>query len=253
MKPKALFKICSFSLILALFSFKPAKKIITVYLIGDSTISNKAAKAYPETGWGMELQPLLKRGVKVDNRALNGRSTLSFRTDKNGATGEIKDNWQPVADQLQEGDYVLIEFGHNDEKTDKPGVGVSLTDYKMNLVRYVNETREKKAIPVLLTSIVRRNFINGVLTDTHGGYPDVVRKVADSLQVPLIDMQQKTARLLSSLGDTASVKLFNHVPAGHVNYPAGKKDDTHLSPQGAKAIAALVAEGMRELKLPLLK
>lgn len=240
------------SAVLLLFlSFKAGDKQINLYIIGDSTAANKLPATYPETGWGMALQAFFKKNVKVDNRALNGRSTKSFRVDKNGKTGEVTDHWQPIMDKLVAGDYVFIEFGHNDEKIDKPDVGTSTGDFKINLVNYVNETRAKQAIPVLLTPIMRRSFVNGVLTDTHGSYPDVIRKVADSLKVPLIDMHRETEKLITELGEAGSVKLFNHVPAGHVNYPKGKEDNTHLSPEGASRVAGLVVEGIKELALPL--
>ena len=130
--------------LVVLLGFQLSQKQTTLYIIGDSTAANKQEKAYPETGWGMALQSFFNEDVKVDNRALNGRSTKSFRAEK---------RWEPIMENLKAGDYVLIEFGHNDEKVDKPTVGVSLADFKTNLVNYVNETRSKKAIPVLLTPI----------------------------------------------------------------------------------------------------
>jgi lysophospholipase L1-like esterase len=214
----------------------------TVYIIGDSTAADKEKKVFPETGWGMELGRFFTPNLKVDNRAMNGRSTRSFINEK---------RWASVLTALKAKDYVLIQFGHNDEKIDKPGIGTSLAEYKLNLIRYVQDTQAKKAYPILLTPIVRRNFKDGILMDTHSGYPDVVRKLADSLHIPLIDMQAKTEKLLTGLGEQASVKLFNHVSAGHVNYPEGKKDNTHLSPDGAKAVAALVQEGILETKTGL--
>ena len=228
--------------LVVLSGFSLLQKQTTLYIIGDSTAANKQEKAYPETGWGMALQSFFNEDVKVDNRALNGRSTKSFRAEK---------RWDPIMENLKAGDYVLIEFGHNDEKVDKPTVGVSLADFKINLVNYVNDTRSKKAIPVLLTPISRRSFKNGGLTDTHGGYPGVTRLVADSLKVPLIDMLVKTEKLLTGLGDEGSIKLFLHVDSGNVNYPKGKKDDTHLSPVGAKEIAGLVVEGIKDNKLSI--
>jgi len=138
---------------------KPDKHI-TVYMIGDSTMANKEAKAYPETGWGMAFQQFFDKDVTIDNRAMNGRSTLSF----------INENrWQPIVDKLEKGDYVFIEFGHNDEKINKAGVGTSLADYRKNLIKFITETREKKATPVLLTPVMRRSYVNGVFTDSHGG------------------------------------------------------------------------------------
>ncbi|MBC7616239.1 MAG: rhamnogalacturonan acetylesterase [Pedobacter sp.] len=225
-----------------LLSLTTAQQKITVYIIGDSTAANKLPRAYPETGWGMELAPFLDAEVTVDNRALNGRSTKSFINEK---------RWELVLTTLKADDYVLIEFGHNDEKIDKPAVGTSLEEYKFNLIRYVKETQIKKAHPILMTPIMRRSFKNGIFKDSHMGYPDVVRKLADSLHIPLIDMHRKTEKLIIGLGDLNSVKLFNHVNSGHVNYPMGKMDNTHLSPEGAKVIAGLVVEGIKETKTGL--
>jgi lysophospholipase L1-like esterase len=231
------------SMLLALMSFTVLKKkYITVYMIGDSTMSIKQPKAFPETGWGMELGQFFDKTVTIDNRAQNGRSTLSFQNEN---------RWQPVVDNLKQGDYVIIEFGHNDEKIDKPNVGTTLEQFRDNLIKFVNDTRSKKATPILMTPISRRSFKNGILTDTHKGYPDVVRKVADSLKVSLVDMLAKTEKWLKETGDEPSKKFFNYVEPGHANYPDGKKDDTHLSPEGAKAIAALAVEGIKELKLEL--
>ncbi|GAA3974207.1 hypothetical protein GCM10022246_28190 [Pedobacter ginsengiterrae] len=242
MKRTLLLALVVLSGILASFTFIQKKS--TIYIIGDSTAANKQPKAYPETGWGMELQSFFNSEIVVDNRALNGRSTKSFKAEK---------QWQPILEKLAPGDYVLIEFGHNDEKIEKPGIGTSLAEFKTNLINYVNETRSKKAVPVLLTPISRRSFKNGVLLDSHGDYPKVTRKVADSLKVPLIDMLVKTENLLNKLGDLPSIKLFNYVDSGNVNYPIGKKDDTHLSPEGAKQIAALVVDGIKERKLGIAK
>lgn len=231
--------------VLSLISFSlPSEKPIVVYIIGDSTAANKAPNAFPETGWGMELGSYFNEKVQVDNRAMNGRSTKSFINEK---------RWDAILTTLKQGDYVLIQFGHNDEKIDKPGTGTSLAEYKANLIKFVQETKAKKANPILLTPIMRRSFKDGEFVDTHQGYPLVVRQVADSLKIPLIDMHQKTEKLIVDLGDEASVALFNHVNVGHVNYPAGKKDDTHLSPKGAKIIAALLVQGIRELNIPLAK
>lgn len=220
------------------------KAPITLYIIGDSTAANKQAKAFPETGWGMQIGSFFNEEVKVDNRALNGRSTKSFINEK---------RWESVLNTLKEGDYVFIQFGHNDEKIDKPEVGTSLEEYKTNLIKYIVETQAKKAYPVLLTPIMRRSFKKGVFKDTHLGYPDVVRQLADSLHIPLIDMHRKTEKLIVELGEEPSKKLFNHVDTGHVNYPQGKKDDTHLSPYGAKQVVALVAQGVTETKIRLAK
>ena len=146
------------------------RKPITIYMIGDSTMSNKKPEAFPETGWGMAFGKFFDKSVTIDNRAQNGRSTKSFIAEN---------RWQPVVDQLKKGDYVFIEFGHNDEKVDKPLVGTTLEEFRTNLIKFVLETRAKKASPVLLTPITRRSFKQGELKETQIGYPEVIRSLAD--------------------------------------------------------------------------
>lgn len=226
----------------SLFMFWAKPKHVTIFMIGDSTMANKEEKAYPETGWGMAFAQFFDDKVTIHNTAVNGRSTLSFINEK---------RWQHVVDSLQKGDYVFIQFGHNDEKINIPGTGTSLMDYKKNLIKFVNEARAKKAIPVLLTPVMRRSFRNGVFRDSHGGYPDVVRRVADSLNVPLIDMHRKSEQLITTMGEERAKSLFNYVDSGNVNYPKGNKDDTHFNPVGAKKMAALAIAGIQQLKLGL--
>jgi len=156
-----------------------------------------------------------------------------------------------VFDSIHEGDYVFIEFGHNDEKIDKPAVGTSISEFKSNLSQFVLETRSKGGIPILLTPVTRRSFKSGVLSDSHGDYPAATMFVADSLKVPLIDMLTKSKKVVNELGDEASKKLYNYVDSGNVNYPQGKRDDTHFSPVGAKKMAELAIEGIRDLKIEL--
>ena len=131
---------------LILLSFITSQQKTIIYIIGDSTAANKSPKAFPETGWGMGLRSFFDTEIKVDNRAMNGRSTKSFINEK---------RWESVLTTLKEGDYVLIEFGHNDEKIDRPELGTSLEEYKLNLIKYVKETQAKKAHPILMTPIMR--------------------------------------------------------------------------------------------------
>src|SRR5215216_5959012 len=132
---KSLFILCCLSFMSYILY---EKKKITVYLIGDSTMSVKEPRFYPETGWGMPFVYFFDSTVLVDNRAKNGRSTKSF----------ISENlWQPVVDKLNEGDYVFIQFGHNDEGKEKVGRYTTVDEFKTNLLRYVNESKNKKAIP----------------------------------------------------------------------------------------------------------
>ena len=228
-------------LFLVAFSLPPKK--IKVWLIGDSTMANKEIKAYPETGWGMLFAYFFDSTVTVDNRAKNGRSTQSFIDEK---------LWQPVVDNLNEGDYVLVQFGHNDEVPTKKTYTTE-EQYKNNLIRYVNETRSKKALPVLITPVARRKFDStGHVVGTHEVYSDIVRSVAKQLNVPLIDLDRKGQALLQQYGVETSKLLYNHLqPGEHPNYPEGKIDDTHFSELGARKIAEIVLQEIKSLKPPL--
>jgi len=214
-------------------------KPITIYLIGDSTLSVKAVADYPETGWGMPFAHFFDETVRVDDRAMNGCSTGSFLTEN---------RWQPVVDSLQPGDYVLIQFGHNDEvKTKKTYTTES--EFRTNLLRYVNETRARKAHPVLITPVARRKFnAAGELEDTHAIYAELVRTVASEQAIPLIDLDRQSQALLRQLGPNASKLLFNHLaPGEHPNYPSGRTDDTHFNELGARRMAELVLASLRSL------
>lgn len=229
--------------LLLLTAFASPPKKITVYLIGDSTLSVKEVKAYPETGWGMPFAFFFDETVTVDNRAQNGRSTKSFVAEN---------RWQPVADALREGDYVLIQFGHNDEVPTKKTY-TPPADYKNYLVRFIAETRAKKATPVLLTPVARRKFdAAGKVEETHAEYAEIVRATAREQQVALIDLDHESQALLQQYGAENSKLLFNHlVPGEHPNYPEGKEDNTHFNELGARKMAEIVLADIRALKLEL--
>jgi lysophospholipase L1-like esterase len=231
--------------LLFLMAFALPPKKITIWLIGDSTMANKEIKAYPETGWGMPFKYFFDSSVIVDNRAKNGRSTRSF----------IEEGlWQPVVDNLSEGDYVIIQFGHNDEVPTKKTYTTE-EQFKTNLIRYVNESRAKKAVPVLITPVARRKFDSTEhIVGTHEVYSEIVRSVARQLNVPLIDLDKKSQALLQQLGPENSKLLYNHLqPGEHPNYPDGKADDTHFNELGARKMAELVLKGISEQHLELLQ
>ena len=214
-------------------SFSFSTKPITIYMIGDSTMSIKAPRAYPETGWGMPFAGFFDSTVKVDNRAKNGRSTRTF----------ISENlWQPVFDNLNEGDYVFIQFGHNDESKEKTERYTTPDQYKENLTRFVKETRSKKAIPVLLTPVSRRRFDKeGNALETHAAYSPLVKEVAKALNVLFIDLDTKSKDLYQRMGVENSRLLFLQLkPGEHPNYPGGKDDNTHFNELGARLIAQIV-------------
>ena len=219
------------------------KPPVKIFMIGDSTMANKSPDVFPETGWGQVFGEYFTSDVTIDNRAMNGRSTKSFINEK---------RWDSVLEGLKPGNYVFIEFGHNDEKVEKPGVGTTLDEYRANLIKFVSETREKKGIPILMTPVARRNFVNGVLQDTHGMYPDVVREVATKYNVAFIDMQRKSEMVIRQLGDEQSKALWNWVePGKYKYYPNGMKDNTHFNPAGARRMAQLAIDGLFDLELPL--
>lgn len=216
----------------------------TIYLIGDSTCADKKLdKQNPERGWGQLFPALVGEGWRVENHATNGRSTKSFR-------GEGR--WDVVAGRLKAGDYLFIEFGHNDPKPDSARHS-SPEAYGENLRRYVREARAAGATPVLLTPIVRRNWVDGVLTDTHGDYPAAMKRVAAEEQVTLIDMEALTREWVASMGDEESRRYFMWVEPGVCPlYPDGRQDNTHLNVRGAHAVARMVAaEAARLLPIPM--
>lgn len=231
---------------LFLVSFAPPDKKTKVYLIGDSTIANKEVRAYPETGWGMPFAYFFDSTVIVDNRAKNGRSTRTFLSEN---------LWQPVADALQPGDYVLMQFGHNDESKEKVDRYTSPDDYKKNLVKFITETKAKGAIPVLLTPVSRRKFdASGNAVETHAEYAPLVKEVAAAQNVALIDLNEKSKALYQAFGAETSKLLFLQLAAGeHPNYPEGKVDNTHFSELGARKIAQIVLAEVRRLELDLAK
>lgn len=234
-------------LLLSIFAIAQ-KPPIVVYLAGDSTMAQKEANKRPETGWGEMLQQYFDiKKVKVDNRAMNGRSTKSFIAEG---------RWQQIVDVLKKGDYVFIEFGHNDEKSDKPAVyAAANTDYRDNLIKFVTEVLGKKAFPVLLTPVMRRKFDkDGNFQDTHGEYPNAVRNVAEKLKVPLIDIHRQSETVLKNYGAEKSRTLFLQLEAGeNPNYPNGVEDNTHFSPLGAEEMAKLAVAGIKESKIGLRK
>jgi lysophospholipase L1-like esterase len=217
-------------------------------MIGDSTMADKPnPESNPERGWGQMLPSFFNENVVVVNHAVNGRSTRSF-------IGENR--WDTVMKAVKPGDYVFIQFGHNDQKIKDPKRYTNpYTGYRENLVKFVMESREAGAIPVLFSSTVRRKYNEyGVLIDTHGEYPFVVREVAESLDVPFIDLQLRSERLVISAGEEASKAIYLWIKPGEYEmYPNGREDNTHFSSRGAAEIARLAVEGIKEEKLELVK
>ncbi|WP_309507445.1 rhamnogalacturonan acetylesterase [Sediminibacillus dalangtanensis] len=193
---------------------------------------------------GQALPRFFKAGVVVINRAVGGRSSKSFMTE--GRLDEINRDLQP-------GDYLFIQFGHNDSKPEPERRTDPFTTYQDCLNQYITVARQKQAFPVLLTPVQRRNFSeNGRLRETHGDYPTAMRELARMESIPLIDLTKETTVLLEKLGDIESKKLFMWVePGASKNYPDGLQDNTHFNEQGAEEIARVVCKCLRTMKLPL--
>ena len=219
----------------------------SIYLAGDSTCAPKTQEKRPETGWGEMLGKHFKDGkVRIENRAMNGRSTKSFIAEG---------RWQKIVDELKKGDWVFVQFGHNDSSKEKGERYAPPEMFRANFMRFVTDVKAKKANIVILTPVVRRRFDkDGNFYDTHGVYPDIIRSVAKEQNVPLIDMHRKSEAVIKKYGDADSRSLFLQLnPDENVNYPKGVEDNTHFNPKGADEMAVLVVEGIRENKLKLKK
>lgn len=242
---------------LLLSAFKADERdAITIFMIGDSTMANKPTMYdNPERGWGQMLAGFFTEDVKVDNHAVNGRSSRSFINEG---------RWDAVVAKIRKGDYVFIQFGHNDEKPKPDRHTDPGTTFDENLRKFVRETRAKGGIPVLFNSIVRRNFgenSNAVtdddlhgkgttevtegdkLIDTHGAYLDSPRNVAKEMNVPFIDANKLTHDLVEGLGPEKSKAVYLWIePKQIMACPDGRKDNTHLSVWGARTVTRLIVE-----------
>lgn len=221
----------------------------TLFIAGDSTAALKGASEKPMTGWGEYLHSYFGTAIRVDNRAINGRSTKSYIADS---------RLNHITKDLQAGDYLFIQFGHNDEKKEDPSRYTDPeSDYRINLIQFIESARQLGGIPILLTSVSRRRFTPDGQLDplAVGPYPAVMRQVAEETQTPLLDIFTASQQLYLALGEEESKKLFIHLPEHvHPNYPNGVADDTHLSEEGARQIAKLVAQAITHAtSLPILK
>ena len=225
---------------LALSAAEPPR----ILLAGDSTMADKPLDL-PERGWGMALGAFFKDGVVVKNHAMNGRSTKSFIDEG---------RWQKLLDETRPGDFVIIQFSHNDEKVEDPKRGTDpKATFPENLRRFVRDVRAKNATPLLATPVCRRRFDRaGQLTMTHGAYPDAIRAVATAEKTPLLELELATATWLRAAGDEPSRKFFMWIePGKFAKIPDGRKDDTHFVEAGANKVAELAVAEIRDQKLPL--
>lgn len=216
-----------------------AESSCRLQLAGDSTMQIPNPETNPEFGWGQLLPEYSRNGTEIFNHAKGGRSTKTFILEK---------RWQKLLENTLPGDWVLIQFGHNDAAYEKPERYTAPVDYEQNLRRFVNDVRAKNAKPVLITPVARRYFDDeGKLRDIHGIYPSLVKKVSEEMNVPLIDLFARSSELLLQLGDIESIKLYVHIgPGVHPCCPEGRIDNTHFTRQGALSVAGLVVNELQQ-------
>lgn len=216
-----------------------------VVIVGDSTASEYGRERYPRMGWGMALPCELDAAIAVDNRAVSGRSTKSFRDEG---------HWDAAVAALRPGDVMLIQFGHNDQKIEDPTRYVAPDGpFAANLTAFITEVRARGATPVLVTPVVRRRFVDARLVDTHGPYVGIVREVAAATATPLIDLKADSAAYVDALGEEGSKRIYLHYGANvqYAPYPQGVTDDAHFSETGARVIAGFVAQRLATLDTPV--
>lgn len=232
---------------------------VHIFMAGDSTMSDKlfyknatdsltgeiTAETFLERGWGQLLPEFFSDKVSIRNFAQNGRSTRLF----------IEEGlWDKLISEVQKGDYVVIQFAHNDAAKDRPDKYTSPEDYRKNLNRFVDEVRAKGATPIICTSVARRKFdSDGKIVDTHGVYPVISREIAKEKKVTLIDMQQQTTDWLNKEGVQKSRQFFHKMAPGVSKlFPKGLDDNTHFNEKGARIAAGFFVEGLKQQKISTL-
>ena len=211
-----------------------------VFISGDSTAAAKEESARPETGWGEAFGKYLRPGWVLDNRAINGRSTK----DAISSGG-----FRALLSDAAQGDLVLIQYGHNDEKLCDKARGTSpWHEFITNLVYMAEKLRAKGVSVIFLTPIARRRFVSGKAVDTHGDWPAAMKAAADRAGVPCIDLTIPTMVDLMAAGEEGSRKYYMNFDGGvYPCYPEGCIDDTHLRPEGAEWIARMVYDKLSAL------
>lgn len=211
---------------------------VRVFIAGDSTAALYDLPRHPQTGWGQALQVFAAPGVEVVDRAVPGRSTKSF-IDEGALEGIRRD--------IGAGDWLLVSFGHNDQKTEDPARHTDPhTTYVDNLCRYLDAATANGATPVLVTSVERRRFRGGRAHESLGEYPAAMLRLAEKEGVHAVDLHALSTALWDAMGEESTKDCFMWIEPGHPNYPDGLEDDTHFRPAGAVAVARLVATALTE-------
>ena len=211
---------------------------ITLFLCGDSTVVDQEGE--PWSSWGQMIPRWFDENICIANYAESGETSTSFMAEK---------RLDKVLSMIKPGDYVFVEFGHNDEKDKGDNAGAFL-NYAENLRAYVAKAKLKGANTIILSPTARRWFEGNKITNTHGDYPSAAKQVAEKEGVPFIDITQMTTYMFEAYGDSDSKKMFVHYPAGTYSDTA-LKDDTHFNPFGAYEVAKCVIMGLKQIESPI--
>ena len=213
-----------------------------IFWAGDSTVQTNNITTYPQTGIGQVFSLYIKEEISVSNHAKNGRSTKSFIEE--GRLNQIDE-------AIGEGDFLFIQFGHNDEKDQDPArYTIPGSTFDENLRTFIGVARNHGAYPVLITPLERRCFGDGNVLEEgmHGPYVEAIKNVAFAENVPLIDLYTKSRKLMNEAGAAKTIEWFMNIePNTYASCPEGKKDNTHLKYAGAVAFAGLIADGLKEI------
>ncbi len=213
-----------------------------IYWAGDSTVQYNDITTYPQTGIGQVMHLFVKPETEVSNHAKNGRSTKSFIDE-----GRLN----AISERIDKGDFLFIQFGHNDEKIKDPTRYTEpFSSFKDNLRIFIGCAREKGAYPILITPVERRCFDeNGVLgAGEHTDYVLGMKQVAEEENVPCIDLYTESRKILTESGAEAAAELHVVVEPGiYPGFADGKDDHTHLNYKGAVKYASVIAAGLYSL------
>jgi DNA sulfur modification protein DndE len=215
---------------------------VKILIAGDSTAANYKATLYPMMGWGQALEYFAKPDVEVLNFAMPGRSTKSFRAEG---------HWQRLLDNISLGDWIFIQFGHNDQKIEQE-IGVQEDDFRNNLSRMYDEVRERGGNVLLLTGVLRCAYDrSGLLIETQGNYPQIIRETAEKFALPLVDAQSILREFEKRNGRMALQELYCY-PSPPGNWvPPGALDTSHFSISGAHKVAQMIADDIKRQQLPM--
>jgi len=224
-------------------SIEKADDVTTVFLCGNSTVVDQDQE--PWASWGQMIPSFFNDRIAFANYGESGESANTFID-----AGRLK----KILSQIKAGDYLFIEFGHNDQKQKGPGKGAYYS-YMTSLKTFIDEAHQRGAFPVLITPTQRRSFnTEGKINDTHEDYPEAMKWLANKENIPLIDLHSMTRTLYEAMGIENSKKAFVHYPAN--TFPGQTKaleDNTHFNPYGAYLIAQCIVEGIKTLHLPIAK